>query len=108
MTAHTANIFAQRLKLARKARKLSQEKLGILSGIDPSSASARMNQYERGKHTPDFLTLSKIAHTLELPIAYFYAENDDLADLIRHFHRSDDVQKLELLTFINQQKTQPT
>lgn len=99
MTAHHANLFAQRLKTARKAKKLSQQ-LGILSGIDPSSASARMNQYERGKHTPDFLTLSKIAETLELPTAYFYAENDDLAEIIQIFHRVDLGNKQQIIDFI--------
>ncbi|MBI0440159.1 transcriptional regulator, partial [Dickeya dianthicola] len=28
------------------------ERLGILAGIDEAMASARMNQYERGIHTP--------------------------------------------------------
>jgi transcriptional regulator with XRE-family HTH domain len=41
-------------KEARLRAGISQEKLGVLAGIDEASASARMNQYERGKHTPDF------------------------------------------------------
>lgn len=100
MTAHHANLFAQRLKTARKAKKLSQQQLGILSGIDPSSASARMNQYERGKHTPDFLTLSKIAETLELPIAYFYAESDDLSEIVQIFHKADFDTKQQIIDFV--------
>mgnify|MGYP006350583657 FL=1 len=76
MSTHNLNVFALRLRIARKAKKLSQERLGILAGIDESSASARMNQYERGKHVPDFLMASKIAEILDLPTAYFYVEND--------------------------------
>ena len=37
-------IFPIRLRSARKVKRLSQERLGILAGIDESSASARMNQ----------------------------------------------------------------
>ncbi len=36
------------------------------------------------KHTPDFLTLKKrIADVLLIPTAYFYTENDRLAEIIR-------------------------
>ena len=55
MAQHTSNIFSIRLKMARKAKSLSQERLGILAGIDESSASARMNQYETGNYNAVFL-----------------------------------------------------
>ena len=41
-------MLIKRLKEARLRSGLSQEKLGVLAGIDEASASARMNQYERG------------------------------------------------------------
>jgi len=41
-----------------------------------------MNQYETGKHTPDFNTLSRIAKILKVPTAYFYADDDLLAEII--------------------------
>lgn len=100
MKPHQSNIFAYRLKIARKSKKLSQEKLGILAGIDENSASARMNQYERGKHTPDFLTLSKIAQTLDLPTAYFFAETDDLAELIKSYSLLSEAEQIEITNFI--------
>lgn len=102
MNPHQANIFAYRLKIARKANKISQERLGILAGIDENSASARMNQYERGKHIPDFLMASKIAQTLHLPTAYFYAEDDELAELIKVYSQLDEVKKQQVLAFIQQ------
>jgi DNA-binding XRE family transcriptional regulator len=43
-------VFSARLKEARIAAGLSQERLGVVAGIEEASASARMNQYERGKH----------------------------------------------------------
>lgn len=59
--------------------------LGVRAGIDEYSASARINQYERGKHTPDFLTVRNLAKALEIPSAYFFAEEDHLAELILLF-----------------------
>ena len=100
MSTHNLNVFALRLRIARKAKKLSQERLGILAGIDESSASARMNQYERGKHVPDFLMASKIAEILNLPTAYFYVENDLSAEIIQVSHALSNEQKLEVLRFI--------
>lgn len=48
------SILARRLKEARLRSGLTQERLGVLAGIDEYSASARMNQYERGKHSPHY------------------------------------------------------
>jgi transcriptional regulator with XRE-family HTH domain len=100
MQPHFSNIFAMRLRLARKAKGLSQEKLGILAGIDESSASARMNQYERGKHVPDFLVASKIAEVLGLPTAYFYVEDDILAKILQKSFLLDTKKKEQILNFI--------
>jgi len=71
----------RRLKHARVQRDLSQRSLGIAAGIDVASASARMNQYERGKHVPDYETLYQLALVLDVPIPYFYA-NDIEAELL--------------------------
>ena len=35
-----------------------------------------MNQYERGKHEPDWLTVQRIAQVLGVSVAYLYAEDD--------------------------------
>lgn len=88
------SVFTKRLKEARTAAGYSQEKLGILAGIEEASASARMNQYERGKHQPDYSVVEKIAKILDVPEAYFYAKEDDLAELILAYHASNDKEKL--------------
>lgn len=75
----------KRLKEARLAANLSQKELGIAAGIDQFSASPRINQYETGKHSPDFLTLKNLAIVLSVPTAFFYAEEDDLAEIIKSF-----------------------
>ena len=101
MAQQTSNIFSIRLKMARKAKSLSQERLGILAGIDESSASARMNQYETGKHVPDFLMATKIAVVLGVPAAYLYTEDNLMAEIILKLYLLSDLQKLEVLKFID-------
>jgi len=89
---------AKRLKEARLAAGLSQKSLGIAAGIDEFSASARMNQYETGKHTPDYSTLSLIAKVLKLPVAYFYADPDELAHIIRFYSFLNAKQRKDFTT----------
>ena len=64
--------------------------------MDEFSAGPRVNQYETGKHTPDFLTLKRIADVLLVPTAYFYTENDMLADITRLFGQFDENQQVRI------------
>ena len=73
-----------RLREARLAKGISQKGLGIKAGIDEFSASARINQYERGKHVPDFSIARRLAKALGVPVTYLYADDDNLAELIVH------------------------
>lgn len=75
--------FGKRLKQARERIGISQKRLGILAGIEESNASAIMNQYERDTHMPKFATVRSIASALNVPTAYFYADEDELAELIQ-------------------------
>ena len=79
---------SKRLREARLAVDLSQKTLGIKAGIDQFSASARMNQYETDKHVPDFGTVNRIAKVLNIPTAYFYCDDDQLAQLIIRWMRA--------------------
>src|SRR3954453_12737680 len=80
------SVLAKRLKEARLRAGLSQERLGVLAGIDEMSASARMNQYERGKHEPDWLTVQRLAAVLQVPVAWLYADDDAAAELLPVFY----------------------
>lgn len=93
-----------RLKEARLLAKLSQKKLGIEAGMDQFSASARMNHYEMGRHTPDYSTLRRIASVLNLPVAYFYAESDELAKIIFTFNQLNTQSRTQLLLHLEQFK----
>ncbi|WP_345863024.1 helix-turn-helix transcriptional regulator [Shewanella algae] len=74
--------FPKRLKQVRQQVGLSQRKLGIEAGMDPSVSSARMNQYEKGVHQPDFSMVHALSKVLKVPTAFFYCVEDDLAELI--------------------------
>ena len=89
--------FSKRLKEARKSAGLSQERLGIDAGIEPASASARMNQYEKGVHQPGESTVLQIAAVLNLPLAYFYCEESDTAYLLQCFHTLKKGERKEVI-----------
>ncbi|MFC3461482.1 helix-turn-helix domain-containing protein [Massilia haematophila] len=91
------SVFGRRLKTARLEGKLSQEQLGLLAGLEVESASARMNRYERGTRAPTVELVARIGSVLNLPVAYFYAIDDDEAFLIAAFHRMPTDKKKALL-----------
>jgi len=89
----------ERLKLARKKLGISQKELGIRVGMDESSASGRMNHYEKGRHVPDIQSLKKMANELNVPLNYFFCEDDQSAELaIVIASLSDDEKSLLLKT----------
>ena len=92
-----SDVVAKRLKEARLAKGLSQKKLGIAAGIDEFTASPRMNQYERGVHIPDYSTLERLAQVLEVPVPYFYAADDELADWIKCFQRLGKAEREKII-----------
>ena len=45
-----------------------------------------MNHYEKGRHTPDLHTIKRIAEELNLPLCFFFCEEDDIANLVVYIH----------------------
>jgi DNA-binding XRE family transcriptional regulator len=78
-------LVGNRLKQIRTEHGYSQQKLGELAGIN--NPDANINHYEKGRHQPSPGTLKKIADVFRVPMAYFYAEDDGLAAVIRN-HRN--------------------
>jgi transcriptional regulator with XRE-family HTH domain len=70
------------LRDARSKVGIPQDKLGVLIGMDESSSSARISRYETGTHEPPFATAASLAAALCVPVAYFYCDDDRLADLL--------------------------
>ncbi|WP_413284050.1 helix-turn-helix domain-containing protein [Vibrio sp. MA40-2] len=94
------NPIPVRLKYVRKKAQISQKSLGMRIGIDESSASARMNQYEKGKHTPDIGTLKKLASELDVPLSYFFCEDDESAELACLISKLDLETKKKLIKLL--------
>lgn len=93
-------VFTERLKEARNKMKISQKDLGIKIGMDPSSASGRMNHYEKGRHMPDIETLKKMADELNVPINYFFCESKESATLACLIDKLDDKAKRRLIQLL--------
>jgi len=89
MAIETKNPFPKRLREARLSRGFTQEQLGIAAGMSEEVASARMNQYEKGVHHPDFQWIARIAKELGFPTAYFFALEDDLAEVISNYKSAE-------------------
>lgn len=75
-------VLGRRLRAARLRADIPQDRLGVKIGLDEATASVRMSRYETGVHEPPFLIVVKLAHALRVPAAYFYCEDDDLADVV--------------------------
>lgn len=93
-------VFSTRLKMLRLECKLSQKQLGIDAGIDEFVASTRINRYEQAVHAPDYSIVQKLAAVLSAPVAYFYAEEDDLAEMILLYHRNAKKNRKEVLQYL--------
>jgi transcriptional regulator with XRE-family HTH domain len=94
------SVVAKRLKEARIRAGISQKQLGIQADIDEFSASARINQYERGKHEPDLRTLTRLASVLDVPVAYFYCDDAELAQVILRFARLRRADRKKVLALL--------
>jgi transcriptional regulator with XRE-family HTH domain len=96
------SIVARHLKEARLRSGLSQKQLGIKAGIDEFSASARINQYERGKHMPDLQTLTRLAAVMHVPVPYLYCEDEELSGFILKFSVLSKAQKRRLVNSMDE------
>ena len=75
------NVVGRRMRARREELGWSQEKVGVLIGIDESSSRARISRYELGTHEPPVKTARLIADALNVPLAYLYCEDEDIYTL---------------------------
>ncbi len=80
-------MIPQRLKSARQRAGLTQEKLGVLAGIDEATARSRISQYESGTYTPTFSTMCALARVLDVPECYFYILDDVFSEKVLRLHQ---------------------
>ncbi|EHY9861129.1 helix-turn-helix transcriptional regulator [Vibrio parahaemolyticus] len=103
-----SNPIPIRLKQARVRAGITQKKLGVMIGMDESSASGRMNHYEKGRHTPDISTLKKVADVLGVPLNYFFCEDEVSASLACKIARMNDAERKALLHKLESDIDSPT
>jgi transcriptional regulator with XRE-family HTH domain len=84
------SLFGRRLREARLRAGLAQDKLGVMIGLDEGSSSARMSRYENGVHEPAFVWVEKMADALKIPAAYFYCDDDRLAEIMRIYSSASE------------------
>jgi transcriptional regulator with XRE-family HTH domain len=91
------SLFGRRLREARNRAGIAQDKLGVVIGMDEGSSSARISRYETGTHEPPFATAEKLAAALGVPAAYFYCDDDRLAEFLIRYTALEEQQKAQLL-----------
>ncbi|QHE84812.1 helix-turn-helix domain-containing protein [Hydrogenophaga sp. BPS33] len=92
-----SSLFGRRLRAARRRAGIPQDQLGVSIGLDEGSSSARMSRYETGVHEPPFATALNLAKVLEVPVAYFYCDDDRLADFLIQYGSLDARRKNKVL-----------
>ena len=84
-TSSKVSTVSLRIRQERLRQGIAQERLGVLAGLEESSASARMSRYESGIHEPPFEFVEAIAKVLGVSPAFFYCPDDKLAEMIRTY-----------------------
>lgn len=75
-------IVGRRMRERRETLVLAQENVGVAIGLDESCARNRISRYELGVHEPPLNTVKLLAHVLQVPLPYFYCEEEDIAQLL--------------------------
>ena len=95
----TRTVFSDRLKQARLRAGFTQMQLGVMAGIEEFSASARINQYEKAVHAPNYDTAVRLSVALEVPVSYLFEPDDRLAEIILAAGKLTEKNRQELMRF---------
>ena len=101
-TKSPASVLGKRLREAREALGIPQDKLGVMIGLDESCSSARISRYESGVHQPPIKTLERLAQELRVPVPYLYCEDDLLAQLILNSSKLSKIKQHKLLKLLTE------
>lgn len=98
-------IFGKKLRLIRKSKKLTQEKLSELADLDPQHYC----KIEAGTYFPSSKTLVKIANTFGIEISELFkndnSENEDLEKLLFEIKQLNPEELIFLKSFVSSLKT---
>ncbi len=95
----------ERRKEGKESRQNIRKDKTQKYGIEESSASGRMNHYEKGRHVPDIGTLSRMAEELGVPLNYFFCEDDVTAELVCLIDKLSDEEKENLLSMLEKKNS---
>lgn len=85
-------------------RGLSQRSLGALvdKERDKNRGAARVNRYEQQVNLADIEKAAELAEALNVPLAYLFADSDELAELILSYSTLDPKQQAKVLADVKQ------
>lgn len=89
-------------------RGLSQRALGALVDKDQSKdkGAVRINRYEQQVNRADMESAAALATALDVPVAYLFADDDQLAELILLFAGLKPQEKRALVDELRNQQDQ--
>lgn len=76
---------------------LSQEALGVAIGIDESSSRGRISRYELGVNEPALAISRLLAKALQVPLGYFYCDDDLEAEALLIIHTVSEDQRRRIV-----------
>lgn len=83
------------------SKGLTQAALGAVLGLEEENTAApRISRYERGDRMPDNESMAKLAEALELPVAYFHAVSEPMAEAILVMSQLSPEKQQELIQVI--------
>lgn len=91
-------------------RGLSQRALGALvdKDRDKNRGAARVNRYEQQVNLADIEKAAELAAALNVPLAYLFADSDELAELILSYSTLDARQQAKVLADVKRQSDDNT
>lgn len=78
-------------------RDVSQRALGAMLGMSKKTGSVRINRYEQLVSKADMETATALAYALDVPLAFLFAESDDLAEMILAFSKLTRSERAKIL-----------
>lgn len=93
-------VFGRRLRARRLAMGLSQEALGVAIGIDESCSRTRISRYETGNSEPALAISRLLAKALEVPMGYFYCDDDLEAEALLLIHAVSHEQRRKIVEIL--------
>ena len=97
LSHYTSSVFGRRLRAQRLVLGLSQEAVGVAIGIDESCSRTRISRYETGNSEPALAISQRLAKVLEVPLGYFYCDDDLEAEALLIIHALTQDQKQRIV-----------